>query len=42
MFSVKTGFEELKKSKQDFVENIRRSPDFGGLHATNELFTSKM
>ena len=39
MFSVKTGLEELKKSKQNFVEkNIRRSRNFAGLDATNELW----
>ena len=37
MFSVKTGFEELKKkSKQNLVKNI-----FGGSDSANMLFLSK-
>ena len=37
--SVKTGFELLKKSKENFVkENIRRLQNFGGLDAMNESF----
>ena len=34
MFSIKTGFEELKQSKKEVdKKNIR----FGGLDATNEV-----
>ena len=35
-FSVKIGFEELKKSKQSFVKKDTKF--FGRLDATNELF----
>ena len=37
-FSVKTGFGKLKKvNKISFEKNIRKSRNFGGLDATNEL-----
>ena len=38
MFSVKTGFEELKKKgkKMPLNKKIHRSRNFGGLDATNE------
>ena len=38
-FSVKTGFKELKKRKQNLVEKIFGDPlNFGGLDSTNELW----
>ena len=38
IFSLKTGIEELKKSKQNLVKNISGDPqNFGGSDATNEL-----
>ena len=41
-FSVKTGFEKLKKSKQNFVKRIFLDPwNFGGSDATNELYFSE-
>ena len=37
-FLVKPCFEKLKKSKQNFEKkNIRKTRNFGGLDATNEL-----
>ena len=37
IFSVKTGFEEFKKTLKKSLKNIRKSRNFGGLDATNEL-----
>ena len=40
IFSVKPGFEELKKSNQNFINKIFGYPwNFDGLDATNELHT---
>ena len=43
IFSVKTGFKELKKKvekKKSLKKNIHKSRNFGGLDATNELKVS--